>query len=312
MYFWHAGRAEHDSQRRPGNQLQFSWGRGLATGEWQHARQPHDQAVIIWFTHNQLLIVSRWSAGTCNLEENMNSQGLSQAELSGNEGEAGAFMCLAPGSPVQETREPDFCALTIWSTADMTGSGVASQYNNTESSPNASVFSSRKTSNDFFFAVYSIAVFCQSDQLHAATVSSGHCGSLQRGATLYKVYLKKNGVSVLLQSNIGQLKLWIMWHSECSYIKWDAINHLSLAWKRMVQYDTPSFSKHCLNLVLSRIHDIREEAADSPEHQNTDSQKIIMTALLIYSIIAPDQYIFCSCSTITIYQVRFTLQRLTF
>lgn len=52
----------------PGNQLSLSWGSGLATREWQHARQPDGQAVIIWFTHYHLLIVSHWVAGTCNLE----------------------------------------------------------------------------------------------------------------------------------------------------------------------------------------------------------------------------------------------------
>lgn len=92
--------ADQRSHRGPGNQLSFSWGRGLATREQQHARQPHGQAVIVWFTHNQHLIVSHWSAGTCNLEENVNSLGFWRAELlclSGNEGEAGALMWLAPG-----------------------------------------------------------------------------------------------------------------------------------------------------------------------------------------------------------------------
>lgn len=53
----------------PGNQLPLSRGSGLATREWQHARQPRGQAVIVWFTHNQLLIVSHWAAGTCNFEK---------------------------------------------------------------------------------------------------------------------------------------------------------------------------------------------------------------------------------------------------
>lgn len=235
----HAGRAKHDSHRQPGNQLQFSWGRGLATGEWQHARQPHGQAVIIWFTHNQLLIVSHWSAGTCNLEQNMNSQGLLQAELSGNEGDASAFMCLAPGSSVLETRDPDFCALTVWSTADMTGSGVASQYNNTESSPSASVFCSEKNFKRFFSRY--IVLLCSVRVIN--TVLQQYpldYESLQFGTILYKVCRKKNCVAVLLRYNIGQLKLWIMWHSVCSYIKRDAINHLSLRRKQTLRCNTPS------------------------------------------------------------------------
>lgn len=64
----HARWGEQHSHRGPGNQLPLSQGSGLATREWQHARHPHGQAVIIWFTHNQLLIVSHWAAGTCNLE----------------------------------------------------------------------------------------------------------------------------------------------------------------------------------------------------------------------------------------------------
>lgn len=99
------------------------------------------------------------------------------------------------------------------------------------------------------------------------------CGSLQFGTILYKVYRKKNCVAVLLRYNIGQLKLWIMRHSVCSYIKRDAINHLSLTRKQTLRCNTPSFLKHCLKLVLSSIHDIWEKAADSPEHQNTDRLK---------------------------------------
>lgn len=37
--------------------------------------EPTIGAVIIWFTHNQSLIVSHWVAGTCNLEQNVNPQG---------------------------------------------------------------------------------------------------------------------------------------------------------------------------------------------------------------------------------------------
>lgn len=83
---------------------------------------------------------------------------------------------------VVEAWEPHFCALTVWLTADMTGSWVASQ-SIAESSPCARALRSRKIFKGFPFC---IVAFSGSDQLHVAIVSSGHHESLH-GTTLYKL-----------------------------------------------------------------------------------------------------------------------------
>lgn len=92
----------------PGNQLSLSWGSGLATREWQHGRQPDGQAVIIWFTHYHLLIVSHWVAGTCNLESSVNSQGFWRRSE--------CFNVVGPCSPVLRTTHSHggFGVFSLW------------------------------------------------------------------------------------------------------------------------------------------------------------------------------------------------------
>lgn len=165
----HAGRAKHDSHRQPGNQLQFSWGRGLATGEWQHARQPHGQAVIIWFTHNQLLIVSHWSAGTCNLEQNMRAFGGRALIMKGMPALLCAWplvvLCWRLGIQIFVLWQFDW-QLT-WPALELPVNTIILKVAPVQ------VSSAQKKLQKIFFPIYSIAVFCQSDQHHVATVSSG-------------------------------------------------------------------------------------------------------------------------------------------
>lgn len=179
---------EQHSQGGPENQLPLSRGSGLATSEWQHARQPHSQAVIIWFTHNQLLIVSHWAADTCNLESSVNSQGFWQAEIlcpSGNEGETRALLWLAPGRPVLLTVHTDGGSgarlLCFDSLIDSWHDWLRScQSIHNWKQPQCMCLWIKKNFKRFFFSsLYSIVVFflSKNDQL------SGHCG-ISRETTL--------------------------------------------------------------------------------------------------------------------------------
>lgn len=58
------------------NQLPLSRGRAGASRERQDAGRPHQRAVIMWFTHSQLLIASRWAAPTRCSECSVNSPAL--------------------------------------------------------------------------------------------------------------------------------------------------------------------------------------------------------------------------------------------
>lgn len=167
---------------KSGNQLPLSRGSGLAGGEWQQAGQRNQQAVIIWFTHNQPLIVSHWAAGTCHLELSGNSQGFWRAELascpSGNEGEASVFNAAGP------------CSRSLLGAHSQGGFGVGlllcsdslidswlerlrvASHSTTESNPKAGVFISSVSWKIFFFFFSSLDFFfsfpSQSGQLHVA------------------------------------------------------------------------------------------------------------------------------------------------
>lgn len=104
----------------------------------------------------------------------------------------------------------------------------------------------------------------------------------------------------------------ITWHSECSYIRWDAINHhqpyeLTDA---IVRPLSSALSK--LTLSLHPWHQREGSRLPGASKGRQTEKNNHMTALLIYCIMALDRYIFCSCSTITIHQVGLALQRITF
>lgn len=185
------------------------------------------------------LIVSHWAAGTCHLEQSGNSQGFWRAELascpSGNEGEASVFNAAGPcsGSLLGARRQGGFGVGLLLCSDSLIDSWLerlrVASHSTTESNPKAGVFISRISWKVFFFLSLSSLDFffsfpSQSGQLH---VAKKKVFSLNNSNFTFNFNRKRTGGHV--SASVQPLNCSFNYVTlECSYLKWDALNHPGL------------------------------------------------------------------------------------